>query len=530
MNLAILLLQVVLFTLMQVQSVEKCTERYTLIPGPTPRDGRDGIQGVAGKTGDKGDQGNIGPPGHKGDKGNIGATGPKGDRGNIGSNGTKGDRGSIGQAGSKGDKGNIGATGPKGNRGNIGSNGTKGDRGNIGQAGSKGDRGNIGATGPKGDKGNIGATGPKGDRGNIGQAGLKGDKGNIGATGPKGDKGNIGATGPKGDKGNIGATGLKGDRGNIGATGLKGDRGNIGATGPKGDKGNIGATGSKGDKGNIGATGSKGDRGNIGATGTKGDKGNVGATGPKGNPGSVTVTGDDFQTLNETLTDRIRFLESQVLVITSVNWRRVAYFDTTKGNSCPTGLRTVTNTTTRQTACGRTANGGCTSLQFSPSGSYTNVRGRMRGYQYGRPEVFSTGTTSIDSHYLHGVSITHGTPRTHLWSYVTSYSEQYSTTTYRCPCARPDPTDRTYVPSFVGEHFYCESGFSGNQPENRIAWEDPLWDGLGCFASGNQCCNRYGWFHREIPATSDNIEVRWCANIGYTDEDVLTDQLEIWVM
>ena len=212
------------------------------------------------------------------------------------------------------------------------------------------------------------------------------------------------------------------------------------------------------------------------------------------------------------------------------NWRTIAYFDTTRGDSCPTGLRTVTNTSTGQTACGRTANGGCTSLQFSPNGNYTNVCGRVRGYQYYEPEAFETGTNSIDSHYLHGISITHGTPRTHLWSYVTGLTELIRTN-YRCPCARPDPTDRSDVPSFVGEDFYCESGFSGSNVENRIVWEDPLWDGQGCFASGNQCCNRYGWFHREIPATSDNIEVRWCADSYYTiNEDVLTDKLEIWVI
>ena len=111
MNSAILLLQVVLFTLMQVQSVEKCTERYTLIPGPTPCNGRDGIQGVAGRTGDKGDRGNIGPAGPKGDKGNIGLAGSKG---NIGATGLKGDQGNIGATGSKGDKGNIGVSGTKG--------------------------------------------------------------------------------------------------------------------------------------------------------------------------------------------------------------------------------------------------------------------------------------------------------------------------------------------------------------------------------------------------------------------------------
>ena len=250
---------------------------------------------------------------------------------------------------------------------------------------------------------------------------------------------------------------------------------------------------------------------------------------------SIAELLDTIQTLNQTLTDRVLSLESQlsptVCNITSANWRRIAYFDTTRGDSCPTGLRTVTNTSTGQTACGRTVIIGCTLLQFSPNGIYTNVCGRVRGYQYYQPEAFTTGTNSIDSHYLHGISITHGTNRTHIWSYAAGLSEQSVTTSHRCPCARSDPTDQSDVPSFVGEDYYCESGFPGRSEEIRIAWEDPLWDGQGCHSSGNQCCNRYGWFHREIPATSDSIEVRWCADSSYTNnEDVLTDQLEIWVM
>ena len=333
--------------------------------------------------------------------------------------------------------------------------------------------------------------------------------------------------------------------------------------GPPGRDGIQGPSGTKGEKGDRG---DRGYDGRDGRDGRNGIQGVPGLPGSKGEPGSTALNKEDLdhvcynitakinesvaelldtiQTLNQTLTDRLLSLESTstttVCNITSAKWRRIAYFDTTKGDSCPTGLRTVTNNSTGQTACGRTANGGCTSLQFSPNGNYNNVCGRVRGYQYGMPEVFDTGTNSIDSHYLHGVSITHGTNvtgtnltrinRTHLWSYVTGISERYRVTSFRCPCARPDPTDRSGVPSFVGEDFYCESGFSGSNYENRIAWEDPLWDGQGCFAPGNQCCSHYGWFHREIPTTFEDIEVRWCADFILNNEDVVTDRLEIWVM
>ena len=312
--------------------------------------------------------------------------------------------------------------------------------------------------------------------------------------------------------------------------------------------------------GPIPRDGRDGIQGVPGQTGDKGDRGDIGPTGPKGDPGIAIITEEDLnrvtdnvtakinasiiaelldtiQTLNQTLTDRLLYLESQIPVtvcnITSANWSRIAYFDTTQGDSCPSSLRTVTNTTSSQTACGRTANPGCTSLQFSSDGNYTNVCGRMRGFQDHSPaafEPFITGTVSIDSPYIDGISITHGNPRTHLWSYAAGFAEKSGIAAFRCPCARSDPTDRSDVPSFVGEDFYCESGFSGSSGENRIAWEDPLWDGQGCTTSGNQCCNCYGWFHREIPTTSDNIEVRWCADENQANEDVFTDQLEIWVM
>ena len=295
--------------------------------------------------------------------------------------------------------------------------------------------------------------------------------------------------------------------------------------------------------------GRDGIQGVPGRTGDKGDRGDIGPTGPKGDPGSTVITEeelnrvsdnvtvrinesiiaellDTIQTLNQTLTDRILYLESQVFVtvcnITSAYWKRIAYFDTTQGHSCPTGLRTVTNTTTGQTACGRTADVGCTSLQFSPDGNYTNVCGRVRGYQDNSPDAFNTRNGSIDSHYMDGISITHSYPRTHLWSYVSAH--------IGCPCTSSDPNSQSGVPSFVGEDYYCESGFSGSTHENRIAWEDPLWDGKGCTSSDDQCCNYYGWFHRKIPINSDNIEVRWCADQSQSDEDVYADQLEIWVM
>ena len=393
-------------------------------------------------------------------------------------------------------------------------------------------------------RGVPGPEGPRGPKGDIGLRGIKGLRGDSGVPGEKGDRGDIGQSGQTGTKGEVG---LKGQKGIEGPQGKQGPPGSPGLVGPRGSRGPPGHEGHEGPEGPIGPPGPAGQPGPIGLQGKQGDTvlneeeldrvttslqnsilGNVSTTVSQ----AIDTVMSELKAMNTTLNIlNSKFYSTKCGIF--AHWTRIAYFDTTRGDVCPTGLRTVTktSTSTRQTACGRSANHGCTSLHFSPNGNYTNVCGRVRGYQYYSPEAFNTVIKSIDSSYLHGVSITHGTPRTHLWSYVAGLTEQHSTTVNRCPCARPDPTDRSGVPSFVGEDFYCESGFSGSNAENRIAWEDPLWDGQGCYSSGNQCCNRYGWFHREIPASFDNIEVRWCADARYTNnEDVLTDQLEIWVM
>ena len=308
--------------------------------------------------------------------------------------------------------------------------------------------------------------------------------------------------------------------------------------------------------------GRDGIQGVPGRTGDKGDRGDIGPPGPKGDPGSTIITEEDLnhvsdnvtskinesiiaelldtiQTLNQTLTDRLLYLESQVFVtlcnITSANWRRIAYFDTAQGDSCPTGLRTVTNTTTNQTACGRTnTGGGCTSVPIPVQVSYSQVCGIVKGYQDYSTDAFhpfTYGRNTIDTYYVDGVSITHGSPRRHLWTYASGLSELHGHEPYRCPCARSNPSDRSGVPSFVGEHFYCESGFSGSTYHNRVVWEDPLWDGQNCVAPGNKCCERYGWFHRDVPSSTDDIELRICADSGISsNEDTLINHYEFWVM
>ena len=211
------------------------------------------------------------------------------------------------------------------------------------------------------------------------------------------------------------------------------------------------------------------------------------------------------------------------------NWRLVTYINMDQqGAVCPPRLRQIHNTATNKSACGKTVNRGCSSVTYHAGAkNYTDVCGRIRGYQHGPMNAFVSAYRghNIDSHYVDGISITTGSPRRHLWTYAVRRNESRGEF---CPCGNI-PGLNVYIPPFVNNHYYCEAGFVRTK-YGKTAWDDPLWDGEGCTVAGNQCCERYGWFHRDIPPTTDNIEVRWCGNFGRSFKDVYTDLVEIWVV
>ena len=367
-----------------------------------------------------------------------------------------------------------------------------------------------------------------------------------GVPGPKGDTGDSGPVGPRGPKGENGSKGQKG---------FRGIEGNVGPIGPPGLEGPIGP---RGHPGPDGARGPQGQHGPPGARGPQGDPGDTILTEGEFNHISSSVQDSVMKNLNITLNEAIQnvleemqrrdqVIENAVLgQLTLVNqtlnqrkrivckcgicgeWRKVILLDTTQGDLCPSNLRTVRNEDTNQTACGRTTGPGCAKLTFQVSDEYTDVCCRVRGYQFHNMDAFDLSVTRsannrlvIEGYYVDGVSITHGQPLRHLWTYVVGYSETPGI--YACPC-RGGPSPR----GFIGSHYYCESGFPSTVAY-RVAWEDVLWDGKGCI-SGNSCCDRYGWFHRQMQPSSDDIHVRLCSDQGISNEDVLIDQLEIWTM
>ena len=133
---------------------------------------------------------------------------------------------------------------------------------------------------------------------------------------------------------------------------------------------------------------------------------------------------------------------------------------------------------------------------------------------------------SINTLYVEGVSVTHGNPRQHIWTFANGLDEQgiYRPCNHQyyvsiCPCVNRS-TDGSYVPSFVGQNYFCESGIvQWNGVEHSgVLWSDgdPLWDGQGCGPTSSCCTfNSPPWFNvRLSPPTTDYIEVRICSDDG----------------
>lgn len=195
----------------------------------------------------------------------------------------------------------------------------------------------------------------------------------------------------------------------------------------------------------------------------------------------------------------------------------VSVFDldmTDMTQQCPSGWTMYTN----PRSCSTTATQvGCVSILLTmPTGTYTNVCGRARAYATGSPDAFFHGTgIDIEGTYVDGISVTHGMPRQHIFSFPAGNAGENDV---RCPChAASDPVNGP-VPSFVGNNYFCDTQANG-----------ALFDGLDCVTP---CCtfNNPPIFNVTLPApTTDQIEVRICANQPRGNEAVSVDQMQIYI-
>ena len=216
----------------------------------------------------------------------------------------------------------------------------------------------------------------------------------------------------------------------------------------------------------------------------------------------------------------------------STGWRRVAYLNMSNtSQQCPSAWREIT---TPHRTCGRRS-GSCDGVTYTTgSEQYNQVCGRIIGYQIGNTDSFGTGNSLIDSYYVDGISVTHGLPRQHIWTFAAGYDEQTSPSTSRCPCITGNSAAQSSIPSFVGQNYFCEAGLT--QYSNGINGPfysngDPLWDGQGCGPTSSCCTfNSPPWFNVQLLSPStDDIEVRICSNVGISSEDTPIQLMELYV-
>ena len=203
-------------------------------------------------------------------------------------------------------------------------------------------------------------------------------------------------------------------------------------------------------------------------------------------------------------------------------WTTIVKLDTSNGDSCPSGWTRITTPGDLPKVVCRSGNdaSGCYSAIFTTYNiTFNKICGQVKGYQKGSTDAFylsTTGSKSINDHYVDGLSITLGNPRKHVWTYATGLSDDYNYPNWNCPCAAtpgPDP------PAFVGDHYYCESGDTGTYVLNEYYTSDMLWDGYGCHHAQGRMEGGFLGF-QETPFDSKAISKITCLN-RYTIINIL---------
>ena len=219
-------------------------------------------------------------------------------------------------------------------------------------------------------------------------------------------------------------------------------------------------------------------------------------------------------------------------------WRRVAFIDMTDpSQDCPKGLTQTNYPEVR--SCGRAWADTlrCSEpILFPVNGSpYNRVCGRARAYRLGWHNAFSSYVShkyTIDDPYLDGLSLTHGSPRSHIWSFASglfSGAVGDAFPEHRCPC---DPGNSYTAPEFVGKDYFCESVATVDNYKidpHRFYPDNALWDGQDLL---NPCYgnNNAPWFIKTLPApTTDDIELRLCTVTGASESNFALELLEIFV-
>ena len=201
---------------------------------------------------------------------------------------------------------------------------------------------------------------------------------------------------------------------------------------------------------------------------------------------------------------------------------------TDSSQQCPNGLVERNETGIRQCQ----AEGvGCLSVNYSIANvGYSSVCGRITAYQVGSTNAFrkyfQNQDTSFESAYVDGVSLTHGNPRQHIWTFAAALDRNDNLTEGRsshCPC-RFD-VNPFAPPPFVGEDYFCDAGNEEFMTGETGLQTDPLLDGTDCL-----CCDNPPWFYKQLPQpTTDDIEMRVCKDELDDNENIAIAEIDLYV-
>ena len=222
---------------------------------------------------------------------------------------------------------------------------------------------------------------------------------------------------------------------------------------------------------------------------------------------------------------------------------RIADFDMTQSNErCPSPLKRVSGKQLCETRIG--SRGGCSGAStFDTYGiQYSRVCGRIRAFQKGSTDAFASPDpkkngvrgVSINQPYVDGISLTHGNPRSHIFTFASALNDKTTGFTFtQCPCMRTFGQRAPRVPNFVGRNFVCNTAnLDQNIPKDNTQFlNNDVWGGEGC-SSRNQCCTEGGfpWFSRSLDSpTCDDVEMRVCNDEGTKNENVWLEQVELYV-
>ena len=212
-------------------------------------------------------------------------------------------------------------------------------------------------------------------------------------------------------------------------------------------------------------------------------------------------------------------------------WRKIANIDISAGDDCPGEWRKEIHSNVSFCRTSGDDYWRCSSTNFSTNGrNYQRVCGRARGYQKGDTQAlygpYLNHDRTIDEDYVDGLSITYSSnPRQHIWTFASGRGERFNNS-WNCPCSINGGQD---PPSYVGSHYYCESGSTYFGGFDTYYFNDTLWDGAGCV---DNCCDdtTQPWFYHQLnQTTQDDIEAQTCSYGQFVYRSTLIDQLELYI-